>query len=125
VVDAVDDVLQGERPMALTVQESLTLEQVIESPTYDQVAETIVELGNRMLEADESADVWEVASGIMAGAVQFWLYSRQPCEDAFCKVCADISTAERRVAALIKETKVLGEESDYYCSVNDVQAGTA
>ena len=92
--------------------------------TYDQVAEDIVEMGNRLLE-DESADVWEVASGIMAGAVQFWLYSRQPCEDPLCQACADISTPERRLAALLRETQTVSEESDYYCSVNDVTAGTA
>jgi hypothetical protein len=101
--------------MAVTVEKNLT---------YDQVAETIVEMGNRMLE-DESADVWEVASGIMAGAVQFWLYSRQPCEDPLCQACADISSAERRLAALLRETRAVGEESDYYCSVNDVMTGTA
>ena len=92
--------------------------------TYDQVAETIVEMGNRLLD-DESADVWEVASGIVAGAVQFWLYSRQPCEDPLCQACVDISTAERRLAALLRETRAVAEESDYYCSVNDVTTGTA
>jgi hypothetical protein len=61
----------------------------------------------------------------MAGAVQFWLYSRQPCEDPLCQACADISSAERRLAALLRETRAVGEESDYYCSVNDVMTGTA
>jgi len=102
--------------MAVTLQKDLT---------YDQVAETIIELGNRMLDEDESADVWEVASGILAGAVQFWLYSRHPCKDPFCQACADISTPERRLAALLKESGNLAEESDYYCSANDVTAGTA
>jgi hypothetical protein len=95
------------------------------SLTYDQVAEKIVELGNMMLEEDESADVWEVASGIMAGAVQFWLYSRQPCEDPFCHACADISSPDRRMAALTREIRSLGEESEYYSSINDVTTGTA
>jgi len=107
--------------MALTLEENLDCENL----TYDQVAETIIELGNRMLAEDESADILEVASGIMAGAVQFWLYSRQPCKDPFCQVCVEISTAERRMMALLKETHVLGEESDYYCSANDVTTGTA
>ena len=93
--------------------------------TYDQVAEAIVEIGNRMLEEDESADVWEVASGMLAGAVQFWLFSRQPCDDPFCHACADISSAERRVAALLQEATNLAEESDYYSSPSDVMTGTA
>ena len=92
--------------------------------TYDQVAEIIVDLGNRLL-VDESADFHEVASGIMAGAVQFCLYSRQPCKDPFCETCAEISTPERRIAVLLKEAHILAEESDYYCSVNDVHTGNA
>ena len=102
--------------MALTQKDDLT---------YDQVAETIVEVANRMLDADESADIWEVASGIMAGAVQFWLYSRQPCKDPFCQACADISTPDRRLEALLRETRIVAEESDYYTSINDVTAGSA
>jgi hypothetical protein len=93
--------------------------------SYEQVAETIIELGNRMLETDESAEVLEVASGMLAGAVQFWLYSRQPCEDPFCQACADISNAEVRLQTLLKETRNLAEESDYYVSPKDVIAGTA
>jgi hypothetical protein len=102
--------------MALTQHKDLT---------YDQMAETIVELGNRMLDEDESADFLEVASGIMAGAVQFWLYSRQPCKDPFCEACVEISSPELRIATLLKETHALAEESDYYCSVNDVHSGNA
>jgi len=93
--------------------------------SYEQVAESIIEFGNRMLETDESAEVLEVASGMLAGAVQFWLYSRQPCEDPFCQACVDISNAERRLQVLLKETHNVAEESDYYVSVKDVIAGTA
>ncbi|MCQ3935195.1 MAG: hypothetical protein DPW23_09955 [Gammaproteobacteria bacterium] len=38
---------------------------------FDQAAESVVALGNRMLDQDSSADLWEVASGLLAGAVQF------------------------------------------------------
>jgi hypothetical protein len=102
--------------MALTMQQDAT---------YEEVAESIVELGNRMLAEDESADIWEVASGIMAGAVQFWLYSRQPCKDPFCQACEDIGSPEHRLAALLKETRNLAQESDCYVSANDVTIGTA
>jgi hypothetical protein len=102
--------------MALTQQKDLT---------YDQMEEVIIELGHRVLDEDDSADVWEVASGILAGAVQFWLYSRQPCKDPFCQACVDISNPERRLAALLKESSNLAEESDHFCSANDVTSGTA
>ena len=110
--------------MAVTLEKNLHHDQASDYVTYDHVAETIVEMGHRMLE-DESADVWEVASGIMAGAIQFWLYSRQPCEDVFCQACADISNPDRRLAALLREARAVAEESDNYCSVNDVTTGTA
>ena len=92
---------------------------------YDQVAESIIEMGNRMIDEDDSVDMWEVASGMLAGAIQFWLFSRQPCDDPFCEACAGFSTANLRVVALIEEARRLAEESDYYSSPNDIYAGTA
>jgi len=93
--------------------------------TYEQVAESIIELGNRMLDEDESAEVWEIASGILAGAVQFWLFSRQPCEDPFCRACAEISNADKRLQTLLRETHNLAQESDYFSSPSDFMTGTA
>jgi hypothetical protein len=92
---------------------------------FDQAAEAVIELGNRTLEAEPGADLWEVASGLLAGAVQFWLYSRQPCDDPFCENCAEVSTAERRLRALVEEARRLAEDSDYYASPHDVNAGSA
>jgi hypothetical protein len=92
---------------------------------FDQAAESVIELGNRLMDQDSTADVWEVASGLLAGAVQFWLFSRQPCDDPFCESCADVSTAERRVKKMIEEARQLAEDSDYYASPHDVNAGSA
>jgi len=92
---------------------------------FDRAAESVIETGNRMLDQDGSADPWEVASGLLAGAIQFWLFSRQPCDDPFCESCAEVSTAERRVRKLIEEARALAEDSDYYASPHDVNAGSA
>jgi hypothetical protein len=92
---------------------------------FDRAAEDVIELGNRLLDEEGTADVWEVASGLLAGAVQFWLFSRQPCDDPFCESCAEVSTAERRVRKLIEEARQLAEDSDYYASPHDVNAGSA
>ncbi len=59
---------------------------------YDEAAQEVVDLGNRILDEDGSADSWEVASGLLAGAVQFWLFARQPCDDPYCESCAEVST---------------------------------
>ena len=96
-----------------------------EANAYDQAAESVIELGNRMLDQDSSADIWDVGSGLLAGAIQFWLFSRQPCDDPFCESCADVSTAERRVKKLIEDARQLAEDSDYYASPHDVNVGSA
>ena len=92
---------------------------------FDQAAEKVIELGNRMLDEEGSNDVWEIASGLLAGAVQFWLFSRQPCDDPFCEACAEVSTAERRLKTLIQDARQLAEDSEYYDSPHDVNAGSA
>ena len=96
-----------------------------EKTEFDLAAEQIVAMGNRMLDADEEADSWEVASGLLAGAIQFWLYSRQPCDNAFCEDCADIGTAELRIRKLIEEAREHAEGSDYYQSPHDLNVGSA
>lgn len=91
---------------------------------FDQAAHRVVDLGNEFLDRDATADAWEVASGLLAGAIQFWLYSRQPCDDPFCEACAENSTAERRLKNLMEEARQLAEESDYFESARDVGTGT-
>ena len=91
---------------------------------FDHSAREVVELGNRVLDEDGSADMWEVASGLLAGAIQFWLFSRQPCDDPFCEACADVSTAERRLKALLAESQELAEDSEYFESPRDAGTGT-
>ena len=92
---------------------------------FDQAAMDVVELGHRSLHADGSAALWEVPSALLAGAIQFWLFSRQPCDDPFCESCAEVSTAERRLRKLVEEARQLAEDSDYYASPHDMNAGSA
>ena len=99
------------------------LEQPIND--FDDAAEQVVELGNRILDNNEETDEWEIASGILAGAIQFWLYSRQPCGDPVCESCAEISTAEQRMHKLLEEARQYAEESDYFHSPHDSNVGRA
>ena len=101
----------------------MELEQ--EPKDFDDAAEQIIELGNRLLEADSDSDRWEVASGLLAGAVHFWLYTRQPCGESYCENCADIDTAEKRVQELIMESRQFAKESDYFHTPLDANAGSA
>ncbi|MBW8055244.1 MAG: hypothetical protein ACE10E_04985 [Acidiferrobacterales bacterium] len=92
---------------------------------FDQAAEEAVALGNRLLQQDEDADNWDVASGLLAGAVQFWLFARQPCGDPNCESCSEVDTAEKRLRKMLEEINEFAEESDYYHTQNDVNVGRA
>jgi hypothetical protein len=84
-----------------------------------------VELGNRLGDADTEADLWDIADGLLAGAIQYWLYSRQPCGDPRCEDCLPISTAEGRMAELRRLVEQLASESEYYHTPADANAGRA
>lgn len=95
------------------------------STMFDQAASAAVELGNQILEQDKEGDAWDVSSGMLAGAIQFWLYSHQPCADPFCESCADVATAEQRLKLLLDEVRNFAQESDYFHSPTDSNAGRA
>ena len=92
---------------------------------FDEAAKQVVELANRIADENPDLDIWEVADGILAGAVHYWLYSRQPCEDPMCEDCAPVSTSTLRQAELEKAVKLSAEESDYYHSPTDSNAAWA
>jgi len=93
--------------------------------TFDQSAHEVINLGNSIMDDNPDADEWEVASGILAGAVQFWLFSRQPCDDPMCESCAEISTAAQRLGQLLGEVNEFAAESEYFHSPSDTDVGTA
>ncbi|MGD8429935.1 MAG: hypothetical protein PVH31_05985 [Ectothiorhodospiraceae bacterium] len=96
-----------------------------EPNAYDEASRQTVELGNQIADADESAHLWDVADGLLAGAIQYWLYTRQPCGDASCEDCASICTADLRMQELTRLLREFAESSDYYHSPTDLDVGTA
>ncbi|MGA9852018.1 MAG: hypothetical protein WBR15_03730 [Gammaproteobacteria bacterium] len=98
---------------------------VTEISSFDTIAQQVVELANNFADEHPEADMWDVADGLLAGAVHYWLYSRQPCDDAMCEDCAPVSTAELRQAELKKLIQQLSEESDYYHAPTDSNAAWA
>ncbi len=96
-----------------------------ETNEFDQAAQRMVELGNRLLEEDEASDSWEVASGLLAGAVHFWLYSRQPMGDLVTDTDEEIDTAERRMKKLLTEVREFAEDSEYFHTPFDSNVGSA
>jgi hypothetical protein len=90
---------------------------------FDQAFDRVVQLGNEL--ADDDDDVWDVADGILAGAIQYWLYSRQPCGDLKCEECLPVSTAEGRMRELTRLLGELAQQSEYYHSPSDANVGRA
>lgn len=88
-------------------------------------ARRVVELGNEVADLDQEADLWDIADGLLAGAVHYWLYARQPCEDPMCEDCAEVGTAELRLAELRKLLDEFARDSDYFHTPNDTNAGRA
>ena len=92
---------------------------------FDAAFTDAVNLGNQIADRDKEADLWDIADGLLAGAIQYWLYSRQPCKDPRCVECMPISTAEGRMAELQRLIRQLSEESEYFHSPNDSNVGRA
>ena len=92
---------------------------------HDVAAREAVELGNRLAEDDQDAHLWDLADGLFAGAIQYWLYARQPCGDPLCEECAEVSTAEERLALLRRLTDEYARDSEYYHTPTDSNVGRA
>lgn len=96
-----------------------------ETTLFDEAAQQVVDLANRVVDEHPEADMWEIADGLLAGAVHYWLYSRQPCDDPMCEDCAPVCTVALRQAELKKLIQQFSEESDYYQTSADSNAAWA
>ena len=93
--------------------------------SFDTAFAKAVDLGNQIADTDKDADLWDVADGLLAGALQYWLYSRQPCGDPACLDFATSSTAEGRMAELKRLIEELTVDSEYFHTPTDSNAGHA
>lgn len=96
-----------------------------EQSLYEQAAGEVIERGNDLCEENPELDAWSVADGLLAGAIHFWLYSRQPCDNSDCEDCAPIGTALGRYSELKKLVEALATESEYYQVSTDRDVGHA
>jgi hypothetical protein len=94
---------------------------------FEEAFKRVVEIGNQLAkdEKDVEIDAWDVADGLLAGAIQFWLFSRQPCGDPRCEDCEPVSTSQGRMVALRQLIREYAEESEYFHSPTDSNVGRA
>ncbi|MBA1147616.1 hypothetical protein H0Z60_11190 [Ectothiorhodospiraceae bacterium WFHF3C12] len=99
----------------------------VEEPetSFEEAAREAVELGNRIADDEPESHPWDIGDGLLAGAIQYWLYARQPCDDPACEDCASMRTAELRLAELLKQVEELARTSEYFHTPNDFGAGRA
>ena len=103
----------------------MNTEDELNNQVYNDSAEQVIELGNRLSEAEPGADLYDISDGLLAGAVQYWLYARTPCDNKNCTDCESINTAEKRLQELLRFAEELSRNSEYYHSPNDANAGRA
>ena len=92
---------------------------------YERSARETVELGNRIADAEPESGLGEIADGLLAGAVQYWLYANQPCGDPDCENCKALCTAELRLDAMREALEQLARSSEYFHTPADFDAGRA
>ena len=83
------------------------------------VSDQLVAFANRIAEEHPDADFWEIADGLLSGAVHWWLYANAPCEDPECEDCAPIRNARKRMETLGALINDMAVTSEYYHSPND------
>ncbi|MDX1442746.1 MAG: hypothetical protein R3270_03090 [Gammaproteobacteria bacterium] len=91
----------------------------------EAAAREVVELANKLAEANPEADPWDIADGILSGAVHWWLYANTPCENPQCDDCASIQTADLRMSTLRKLLEEMAQTSEYFHTTNDANAAHA
>jgi len=89
---------------------------------FNSSADAVVELGNRIGLDNPEADPWALADGLIAGAVQYWLYAHQPQDQPDED---DMMSARERVEELVRQVMQSAEDSDYLHSPMDDDVGRA
>src|ERR1700744_1508045 len=93
--------------------------------TFDSAFAKAVDLGNRLADKDKDADLWDIADGLLAGGLQYWLFSPKPWGGPPCPGWSPISTPEGRMAKLKRLMEHLAAESEYFHTPTDANAGRA
>ena len=84
-----------------------------------EISDRLVDFANRLADDNPDIEYWEIAEGILSGAVHCWLYANHPCNDPSCEDCAGLRNARLRMQTLYDLVRQMAEVSEYYHSPND------
>jgi len=93
--------------------------------TFDAAFSKTVDLANKMADKDKDADLWDIADGLLAGAIQYWLYSRQPCGDTRVARTACRSARPKGACRSSSASSSSSPQSEYFHTPTDSNAGRA
>lgn len=110
--------------MALLKQSKFMIHGDSDDPC-DEAAREAVDLANRIADEHPQADLWDISDGMLMGAIHYWLYTRQPCEDPMCDECEPVSNPDQRLVELQRLVENFARESDYFHSAHDIRIGRA
>lgn len=99
--------------------------QLDDDTLFDDAADQVVDLGNRLAEMHPEADLWAVADGLIAGAVHYWLYAHQPETTDDDPDEPIFTSATERMAALMELIQESAADSEYLHSPDDSDVGRA
>lgn len=91
----------------------------------DEAARKVVDLANQIAADYPEADLWDIADGLLSGAVHYWQYANAPCGDLSCQDCANLQTAELRLQEMQRLMREFAEGSEYYHSPHDINVARA
>ncbi len=97
----------------------------LDDTLYREAASRTVNLGNQLADDQPADDPRAIADGLLAGAIHYWLYAYTPCGNPQCPDCAPIGTASLRLHELLRLSRELAEDSEYYQTPNDRDVGRA
>jgi hypothetical protein len=92
---------------------------------YEEAADQVVDLGNKIADAHPEGDLWAIADGLIAGAVHYWLYAHQPDGETDSDDMEGMMTGNQRLESLIGLLRETAMDSEYLHSPNDHDAGRA
>lgn len=92
---------------------------------YGEATSRVVDLANNMAEEQPDADLWDISDGLLVGAIHYWLYARQPCENPMCEDCEPVSNSDQRLEELHRMVDDFAKGSDYFQSAHDIKIGRA
>lgn len=107
------------------MKDASKLNPAVPETVMEEAARKVVDIANQIASDYPEADLWDIADGLLSGAVHYWQYANAPCGDLGCEDCANLQTAELRMQEMQRLMREFAETSEYYHSPHDINVARA